>query len=151
MDLILWRHAEAEDGAPDGARKLTPKGRRQAARMAKWLAKRLPARARVIASPAIRAQQTARALARRFDTSAALDVGANPRSILKAAGWHGSDERIVVVVGHQPALGEAAALALGGKAAPLGLKKGAAVWIESRKRGRAAQIVLRAAMSPDLL
>jgi len=151
MDLILWRHAEAEDGSPDSARKLTPKGRRQAARMAKWLGKRLPARARVIASPAMRAQQTARALARRFETNGALGVGASPRSILKTAGWRGSNERVVVVVGHQPALGEAAALALGGKAASLGLKKGAAVWIESRKHGREAQIVLRAAMSPDLL
>mgnify|MGYP003693557069 CR=1 FL=1 len=26
MDLILWRHAEAEDGSPDLARELTAKG-----------------------------------------------------------------------------------------------------------------------------
>ncbi len=151
MDLILWRHAEAEDGAPDSARKLTAKGRRQAARMAKWLAKRLPARPRMIVSPANRAQQTARALARRFDTSASLDVGAGARAILEAAGWPGDDGRVVVAVGHQPALGEAVARALGGKSAPLGIKKGAVVWIESRARNGRTQIALRAAMSPDLL
>ena len=37
MNLILWRHAEAEDGADDLQRALTGKGRRQAARMAQWL------------------------------------------------------------------------------------------------------------------
>ena len=35
MDLILWRHADADEGERDMARKLTPKGRKQAARMGK--------------------------------------------------------------------------------------------------------------------
>jgi phosphohistidine phosphatase len=151
MDLILWRHAEAEDGVPDSARKLTAKGRRQAERMAKWLAKRLPARFDLIVSPTRRAQETARALARRFESDKAVDVGAGARAVLRAAGWPAGQERIVVVVGHQPGLGAAAALALGGRSAPLGLKKGAVVWIESRKRDGRMEIVLRAAMSPDLL
>ena len=34
MELILWRHAEAEDTNPDLARALTRKGRNQASRMA---------------------------------------------------------------------------------------------------------------------
>ena len=34
MDLILWRHAEAEDGMPDAGRKLTEKGLKQAQQMA---------------------------------------------------------------------------------------------------------------------
>ena len=45
MDLILWRHAEAEvlrEGSDDLARSLTPKGERQAARMATWLDGHLP-------------------------------------------------------------------------------------------------------------
>jgi phosphohistidine phosphatase len=151
MDLILWRHAEAEDSIPDDARKLTVKGRRQAARVAKWLAKRLPGRARVIASPARRAQETAAALARRFATDRALGVGASARAVLKAAGWPGDGARVVIVVGHQPSLGEAVALALGGRTAPIALKKGALVWLESRARGDEAEIVLRAAISPDLL
>ncbi|HEX7466215.1 MAG TPA: histidine phosphatase family protein, partial [Usitatibacter sp.] len=39
MELILWRHAEAEDagGGGDLARSLTKRGRKQAAKMAEWL------------------------------------------------------------------------------------------------------------------
>ena len=51
MELILWRHADAEDGIPDSERKLTPKGVKQAARMAKWLRARLSADALILASP----------------------------------------------------------------------------------------------------
>ena len=62
MDLILWRHAEAEDGVPDGARALTKKGLKQAAAIAAWLKPRLPDATRILVSPATRAQQTAAAL-----------------------------------------------------------------------------------------
>jgi len=147
MELILWRHAEAEQGSPDSARKLTEKGRRQAERVAKWLARHLPKKYRVLASPARRAQETAAVLVRHFDTHEALDVGTDARAILDAAGWPRADERPVVVVGHQPTLGEAAMLALSGKAAPLNLKKGALVWLEARD----GEVVLRAAISPDLV
>ena len=34
MELILWRHAEAEDGYPDLERALTEKGHEQAKKMA---------------------------------------------------------------------------------------------------------------------
>jgi phosphohistidine phosphatase len=68
MDLVLWRHAEAEPGEPDLGRRLTPKGLQQAERMARWLDHHLPDSARVLVSPAARAQQTALALRRRFKT-----------------------------------------------------------------------------------
>ena len=42
MDLILWRHADAENGVHDSERKLTAKGIKQATRMAKWLRARIP-------------------------------------------------------------------------------------------------------------
>ena len=55
MDLILWRHAEAEEAARrrrrPGAR-ATPKGERQAERMAEWLNQRLPHSTRILVSPA---------------------------------------------------------------------------------------------------
>ena len=76
MDLILWRHAEAEDGVPDGERALTKKGHKQAAAMAAWLKERLPKRVRILASPATRAQQTAAALEQRFTTTRVIGVGA---------------------------------------------------------------------------
>ena len=72
MNLILWRHADAEDGAPgrpDDARRLTARGEKQAKRMAAWLKGQLPERAQVLVSPARRAQQTAQALTKKFDTA----------------------------------------------------------------------------------
>jgi len=147
MDLILWRHADAEDRVPDEARALTAKGEKQARRMAAWLKKRLPKGFRVLASPAKRAQQTARALTRRFETRVEVGTVTGPRSILEAAGWPDGEET-VVVVGHQPTLGQAAALAVTGKPGEWSLKKGALWWLESRGRG---EVVTRAVIAPDML
>lgn len=147
MELILWRHADADDGSPDAGRKLTAKGKRQARRVAKWLRKRLPKDARILASPAVRAQRTARELSRRFETVAAVGLSARADGLLKAAGWPDVGKATVVVVGHQPTLGEAAALALTGRAAPWSLQKGALIWIKSPDGDGAT---LLAAVTPDL-
>ena len=37
MDLLLWRHAEAEDGDDDMKRRLTERGLKQAQTMAAWI------------------------------------------------------------------------------------------------------------------
>ena len=58
MELILWRHAEAADGGPDMARRLTLKGLRQAQDVAGWLRPRLAKHTRIIVSPAQRTRQT---------------------------------------------------------------------------------------------
>lgn len=150
MDLILWRHADAEDGSPDAERRLSAKGRKQAARVAKWLEARLPRDARVLSSPARRARQTARALRKDIEVLEALDVGAEARAVLAACGWPAQDST-VVVVGHQPTLGQVAALALGGRVQDWSLAKGALVWLQARNRGGATRARLRAAMSPDLV
>ncbi len=159
MDLILWRHAEAEAEAADAdgdlARRLTPKGERQAARMAEWLDRRLPAGTRILVSPARRTQQTAKALDRRFRTVDALAPGARVEDVLAAARWPHADEP-VLVVGHQPTLGQVAARLLAGPA-PGGtdrdwaLRKGAVVWLRRRERDDGAEVVLHAVQGPDLL
>ena len=150
MELILWRHADAEDGIPDAERKLTAKGLKQAARMAKWLRARIPDSAVVLASPAKRAQQTAQALTPDFKTVAELGLAASAEGVLRAAGWP-DREGCVVVVGHQPTLGETAALALTGKKEPWNVKKGAVLWFVRRDDEEPARTQLRAAISPDLL
>lgn len=150
MELILWRHADAEDaapGKPDAERSLTAKGTKQARRVAAWLKKRLPAEARVLVSPARRAQQTAQALSKRFETVREVGTMADAQSVLKAAGWPDGDGT-VVVVGHQPSLGQTAALAVTGRTGDWSVKKGAIWWIESRGRGEA---MVRAVIAPDLL
>lgn len=150
MDLILWRHAEAVDGQPDLARELTPKGVKQAKEIAQWLKSRLPRQTRIIVSPAERTQQTAAALTGEFEIDRQLAPGAPPTAVLTAAGW--PDHRgAVLVVGHQPTLGMAAALLIAGEPMPWSMKKGAIWWLSHRVRGEHAQVVLRAVMSPDLL
>lgn len=150
MELILWRHAEAEDGVPDEARQLTLKGHRQAKRMAAWLNERLPKDALVLASPAMRAQQTAAALAREVRTLKELGTSATCTQVLKAAAWPRADG-VTVVVGHQPVLGEVASLLLTGEDAALSVKKGAVWWYAARERQGRVQAVLRGVMAPDLL
>lgn len=147
MELILWRHADAEDGVPDEERKLTAKGEKQAQRMAAWLKERLPKDAVVLASSTRRARETAQALTRKFETSREVGTAATPHSVLKAAGWPGG-AGTVVVVGHQPTLGQAAALALTGKPADWSIKKGAIWWLESRERD---ETVVRTVIGPDLV
>jgi len=139
MDLILWRHADAEDGADDLARRLTPKGHKQAAAMAKWLRAHLPKDFTLLASPAVRAQQTAEALRAPIVSDIALAPGASVGDIVQAVERYNG---LVIVVGHQPDLGGAAAK-LAGAVGEWHVEKGAIVWF--------AGGWIRAWLSPDLL
>ena len=150
MELILWRHADAEDGVHDAERKLTAKGVKQASRMAKWLRARMAEDAVILVSPAKRAQQTARALHLDFQTVKEIGLAASAEDVLLAAGWPG-DDRTVVVIGHQPTLDEAAALLLTGTKEQWNVKKGAVIWIARRADDIHGHTHLRAAISPDLL
>jgi phosphohistidine phosphatase len=146
VDLILWRHAEAEDGFPDEKRKLTAKGHRQAAKMAAWLDAHLPKHFALLVSPAVRTQQTASALRSKYVTSAEVGLTANPDALLTAAGWPHAPQT-VVVVGHQPTLGMSVARLLTGRNADFSVRRGAIVWIAYKDQRN----VLRAALSPDLV
>ena len=150
MELILWRHAEAEDGLNDSERKLTAKGLKQAARVAKWLRARIPDDAVILVSPARRAQQTAQALSDDFKTEPDIGLAASAEGVLRAAGWPDATGT-VLVVGHQPTLGETAALALTGAKDQWNVKKGAVLWIARRADVELARTHLRAAISPDLI
>lgn len=149
MDLILWRHAEAVDGFPDLERALTPKGHKQAAKMAAWLHRHLPESTRVVVSPALRAQQTAEAFAKSFETVDEVAPGAAYTAVLRAARWP-SAKGPVLVVGHQPTLGQAAASLLAGEAQPWEMKKGAIFWLAADP-SVPRRALLRAVLSPGLL
>jgi phosphohistidine phosphatase len=148
MDLILWRHADAEPGEPDLERPLTAKGVRQAERMAAWLDGHLPDGCRILVSPAERAQQTARALGRKYKTVPELGTGATAAAVLAAAGWPDAREARLIV-GHQPTLGETAALLLSGSDAPWGMRKAAVWWLSNRDREQGAEVVLKVVIGPD--
>ena len=150
MDLILWRHADAAEGARDLERKLTAKGRKQAERMSAWLVARLPDRYSLLVSPARRACETADALGIRYKIVESLAPGAAPGDILEACGWP-SHKGAVVVVGHQPDLGRTAALLVSGTDGEWSVKKGGLWWLGSRERGGETQVVVRAVLAPDLI
>ena len=154
MELLLWRHAEAELGEPDLGRALTSKGEKQARRVAQWLHAHLPDSAHILVSPARRAQQTAQALAeltrREFETVEAAAPGATADELLAATGWP-KPRQTVLVVGHQPTLGWLASRLLTGAEADWPIKKGGLWWLSSRSRGGIEQVVVRAVVSPDLI
>lgn len=150
MDLILWRHAEAEDTSPDMERKLTGRGRKQASRMADWLNPRLPPDIRVLASPATRAWQTAQALGRDYDLVSELEPGASAADLLRVADWPDSVHP-VLIVGHQPTLGQVAMQLLANQQGDLPVKKAGIWWFTSRERAGELQVVLRAVAGPDWL
>ena len=152
-DIILWRHADAEPGVPDLHRALTHKGEKQARRVARWLHERLPPDAVIYVSPARRAQQTASALAqlapREFVTLEALSPSM-PLSTALGALRATDGSRTVVLVGHQPTLGDMAAHLLGARSGDWPLKKGALVWLAGKEDEDGARAVLLAAITPDL-
>lgn len=148
MDLLLWRHAEAEDIAVDGTdlgRSLTPKGRQQATAMANWLNKHGPRQALILVSPALRTLQTAQALGREFETCPEIAPNASASQLLKAAGWPKGlrGHEAIILVGHQPTLGHLAARLICGREAEWPVKKGALWWLQRRGHGPAEETVLK--------
>lgn len=152
MDLILWRHADADDdkpGVPDSKRRLSARGERQAKEMAAWLHGQQPRDLCVLASPAERARQTAEALKLPYRTDPRLGIGATTVDLLAAADW--PDRRgTVILVGHQPSLGRLASLLLAGEEADWTIKKGGVWWFTNRVRADETQTVLRAVCNPAM-
>lgn len=150
MELILWRHADAEDAGPKGdlARELTKKGRKQAERMAEWLRPRLEGRWLVLSSPAARAVQTVTPLDFDYEVRPALDPASRPEDVLREAGWPGG--RKVIVVGHNPTFAEIAARLQGG-AEEVPFRKGAVWWFATRERDGRQETYLKVAMTPEML
>jgi len=153
MDLILWRHAEAEEGAagiPDSKRRLTSRGEKQAHDMAKWLKAQLPRKTTILVSPTVRTQQTAHTLAMPYEVEPKISVGADTADIIAASRWPDYPSA-VLLVGHQPSLGRLAALLLSGAEADWSVKKGCVWWFSKRSREGRDQTVLRAVIAPDFL
>ena len=143
MDLILWRHAEAQD--PEGMmtdldRPLTRRGGKQATRMAAWLDRQLPEGTRILCSPAIRTEQTVLALGRKYKL----------HDVLQLAGWP-NGKAPVLIVGHQPTLGETISRLLGMAEHECSVKKGAIWWLRSRERDGQLQTVVVTVQTAELL
>ncbi|SEM62819.1 phosphohistidine phosphatase SixA [Halomonas caseinilytica] len=119
--LLIMRHGEAGAGSPDAARELTPRGHREATRMATWLAGRDDlelSRLRLLASPYQRAQQTAAHIAE------ALGLTVEPLSLITpddppgaVLDWllEASPEAPVMLVSHMPLVGALTGLLVEGR------------------------------------
>ena len=156
MDLILWRHAEAEEqpgdahGGSDLERSLTARGEKQAARMAVWLDRQLPERARILVSPARRCEQTALALGRKYKIRAELGPDALSVQLLELVQWP-VNKLPILVIGHQPVLGQTIAYLLGLQDNDCAVKKGAVWWLRTREREGGSQTLVVTVQSPEVL
>ena len=153
MDLVLWRHAEAQDwveGCDDMARALTSRGEKQASRMAKWLDRQIPDTTRILVSPARRSEQTAMALGRKYKIKAELAPGCSVAQLLELVQWPNA-KGTVLVIGHQPTLGQAISQLIGLNVNECAVKKGAVWWLRNRERAEHAQTVVVTVQSPEVL
>ncbi len=150
MDLLLWRHAEAEDGEDDMKRRLTERGEKQARVMAKWIREHQPRDLRIIASPAVRTRQTAEALKMPFETVRKIAPEACVSELIAASNWPAASGS-VLIIGHQPSLGRMASLLLAGYESDWTIKKGALWWLSNRTRQGETQTVLRAVIPAEFL
>ncbi len=131
-------------------RPLTAKGRAQAKKVAHWFSERLPKDARILVSPALRTLQTADALECKYEVVADLAPGADAAHVLNAVGWPDA-KGAVLVVGHQPTLGDTTSLLLFGETQGMSIKKGGVIWLTNRVRGEIPQTILKAAITPEFL
>ncbi len=148
MDLILWRHAQAEVGEPDEGRELTPQGRKQAMRMGAWLDRTLPSGCKILCSPTARTIQTVEALGRKYKIVPEIGPEATATDVLTASGWPDA-KTTVMVVGHQPWLGQVASLLLTGEEQDWTVKKSNAWWISHRQRDGGNELFLKAVLAPE--
>lgn len=150
MDLLLWRHAEAEDSDGDDLeRQLTAHGLQQAKSVGRWLLAHRPAKLRILVSPAARTVQTAETLGLAWEVSRPLAPSATAADLLAAANWPAAGGA-VLLVGHQPTLGRLAARLLIGKEMDLVIKKGALWWFSREGQAGEGETVLKAVISPGL-
>lgn len=153
MDLVLWRHAEAHEAQPgqdDLSRALTPRGEKQAARMAAWLDRQLPDGTRILVSPAKRTEQTVQALGRKYKLREELGPNATVDQLLQLVQWP-QGKGVILLVGHQPVLGQTIARLLTIHGSECSVKKGAVWWLRHRLREGASQTTLVSVQSPDAL
>lgn len=141
MIVYLLRHGNAEDCAPgggDAARALTDEGRERLQRASRGWRRIVGKVDRVLASPLLRAQQTATIFQRAvckdaaIDTEPALQPDMAPLdALVLLQSWCAKNATGVALVGHEPHLGSLLGLLLTGRertAVPF--KKGMLVAVE---------------------
>jgi phosphohistidine phosphatase len=114
--LLLFRHAKAERSEPgmeDRARKLTERGRKDAAKIGAYMATHAFIPDWAIASPSARTQETWKLAGGAFRPRLTADTvdslyDATPHDILEAVRQAPATARTLLVIGHNPGLHELA-------------------------------------------
>ncbi len=134
MQLYILRHADADtEAATDAARTLSEKGEEQAREVAQFCSKHGIQPDVIFASPLIRAQQTAKPVAKelRLEVTTArwLACGATPEGILAELSAS-KNVSAVMLVGHEPDLGHLIAHLLGGERGSIHVRKASLTLVE---------------------
>lgn len=151
MKLWLLRHGEAEPrAASDSTRALTERGREEVRRSAMHLVEQPPAL--VLVSPYVRAQQSAAIVMQALGRSSAqqtvtwLTPESDPRHVLRELDRYA--EASILLVAHQPLLGELGGLLVHGhRQQPLALRTASLVELEGEYL-LAGDLQLKAVHSP---
>ena len=134
MQLHILRHADADTkAATDSARTLSGKGEEQAREVAQFCRAQGIQPDVIFASPLIRAQQTAKPVAKELNvevtTAPWLACGAKPEVILaELAGL--KNVSAVMLVGHEPDLGNLIAHLLGAESGSIHVRKASLTTVE---------------------
>ncbi len=157
-NLILWRHAEAEDQSNTGLdddRALTKNGRKDAAKIAKWLNEYLPENTQILCSPARRCLETVSALndvtqrKTKHEIKIAEFLGTDSSVALITKNLSNDDSnQTILAVGHQPNMGLLIANLLGMQENVV-VKKGAVWWLRQRLVNGELQTYLFTVQHPD--
>jgi len=138
MEMYLFRHGIADDGAPgqpDAARELTDEGREKCAAVLKLARRAGVTPSLILTSPYVRARQTARIAADELGYKGhlvsidSLVPHGTPENV-----WHDirdhADQPAILLAGHQPLLSQLVAFLLNAPSLRVEMKKAALVRID---------------------
>ena len=103
-----------------------------------------------LAGSALRTEQTVTALGRKYKTKPELDSDGTAAQLLSIAQWP-DGKGTVLIVGHQPVLGQVIAQLLGLNANDCVVKKGAVWWLRNRERESMTQTVVVTVQAPEIV
>lgn len=157
-NILLWRHAEAEEGSATGAdadRALTKRGRKDALKIAVWLVKHLPEDTVILTSPALRCIETATALQIAglsekitIQTAEFLAVDTPLEYYIEQILKH-AESKNILFIGHQPNLAHLIGHLIHLPPEACVVKKGAVWWVRERAAIEGTQRYLFSIQQPD--
>lgn len=162
MDLFIMRHGIAvaessEGGFSDGERPLSPKGLKRTRQIAGGLLALKLSFDRILTSPLVRARETAQIVAEvlnmegRVEEASELAPDGSVQTLISRLAEL-REEKNILLVGHQPLLGEIASFLLSrGKGIKLRLRKGGLCCLEVDDLGSNASAILHWVLTPKQL